>query len=110
MSKVQYLDNSQLIELFPGGKIPHVDLLIIDVRAPGEYAEEHIEGSINLPLDEFIGFDKASYKDKVLIFHCKGGVRTKSNQHILETLASKESWCLDGGIEQWKSCGFKVVK
>ncbi|HCY39704.1 MAG TPA: hypothetical protein DHV02_07545 [Neisseriales bacterium] len=110
MSKIEYLDDEQLKSMFPNGVVSDADVLIIDVRSPGENAAEYIEGSTNIPLDELMSFDRNKYKDKTLVFHCKGGVRTKANQHVLESLASKQSFCFDGGIEQWKSCGHPIKK
>lgn len=110
MSKIEYLNDDQLKEMFPNGTAIASDIVIIDVRSPGENAAEYIDGSINIPLDEFLSIDRSKYKDKTLVFHCKGGVRTKSNQHVLESIASKQSFCFDGGIEQWKKCGHPIKK
>lgn len=110
MSKIEYLNDDQLKEMFPNGTAIASDIVIIDVRSPGENAAEYIDGSINIPLDEFLSIDRSKYKDKILVFHCKGGVRTKSNQHVLESIVSKQSFCFDGGIEQWKKCGHPIKK
>lgn len=108
MSKVSFIDSEQLQELFPSGTPAQDDLVIIDVRTPAEYAQEHIVGSVNLALDDLAHVEKNQFKDKTLVFHCKGGLRTKNNVHLLEMFNSKLSYCLSGGIEQWKACGFKV--
>lgn len=110
MSKIEYIDDVKLLELFSSSDNSNSDLVIVDIRNQGEYAAEYIEGSVNIPLDELLSSDKHQFKDKVIVFHCKGGVRTKANQHILETFFSKQSLCLEGGIEQWKNCGLPVKK
>lgn len=110
MSKIEYIDEAKLVELFPNGSNKNPDIVIVDIRNPGEYAAEYIDGSVNIPLDELLSSDKQQFKDKTIVFHCKGGVRTKANQHILEAFASKQSLCIDGGIEQWKSCGHPIKK
>ena len=109
MSKIQYLDDASLKSRFPAG-VSNDDTVIIDVRAPLEAMVERIACSINLPLDEMPLCDKSKFAGKTLVFHCKGGVRTRNNQTLLEQFDSSESYCMDGGIEQWKNCGFKVVK
>lgn len=106
MSKVLYIDDGKLEKLFTS---KFNEVVIIDIRNPGEYSVEYIDGSINLPLDELLTADKNQFKDRVILFHCKGGIRTRANQHLLEAFASKESLCLEGGIDQWKNCG-KPVK
>lgn len=110
MSKLEYIDDATLATLFPSGKLQHPDMVIIDIRSADEYAVECIEGSINIPLDDLLFSDKNKFKDKVILFHCKGGVRTKANEHILEAFNSARSLCLSGGIEQWKKCGNRVKR
>ncbi len=107
MSKVLYIDDGKLEHLFTS---VFGEIVIVDIRNPGEHAIEYIDGSINLPLDELLTADKNQFKNKVILFHCKGGVRTRSNQHLLEAFASKGSLCLEGGIDQWKSCGKPVIQ
>ena len=36
MSKIEYLDDEQLKSMFPNGVVSDADVLIIDVRSPGE--------------------------------------------------------------------------
>lgn len=108
MSKIKYLDDATLLGMFPNKINDKDNIVIVDIRNPGEYSVEYIEGSINIPLDELLSSDKQQFKDKTIVFHCKGGVRTKANQHILEAFASVESLCLEGGIDQWKNCKLKV--
>lgn len=107
-SNFEYLDDAQLKSMFPNGSNPDENVVIVDIRSTGEYAAEYIAGSVNLPLDELLTQDKNQFKEKVVVFHCKGGVRTKNNQHILEMFATKKSYSMAGGIEQWKSCNQPV--
>ena len=110
MSKINYLDDVSLKNMFPDGKLTNDKIIVIDVRSPGEVASEYIAGSQNLPLDEIEAYDKNEFKDKTIVFHCKGGVRTRNNQHFLEQFASIASYCMNGGIEQWKNCGYEVKR
>lgn len=110
MSKIEYVDNATLVEMVSENGEISADVVIVDIRNPSENAAEYIDGSVNIPLDELLSSDKQQFKDKVILFHCKGGVRTKANQHILEAFNSKQSLCLEGGIEQWKNCGRPVKK
>jgi len=87
------------------GKPKNENTVIIDVREPDEYAKEHIEGSINIPLAKLQSFDFSPYQNATLIFHCKLGSRTKQAAHILANIPCKQAYCLDGGIEQWKQMG-----
>jgi rhodanese-related sulfurtransferase len=54
------------------------NLIIIDVRKPVEFAEGHVNGAVNIPLNDFT--DPASMAniqdDQNLYVHCQGGYRS----------------------------------
>ena len=54
------------------------NLIIVDVRKPVEFAEGHINGAVNIPLNDFT--DPASMAniqdDQNLYVHCQGGYRS----------------------------------
>jgi rhodanese-related sulfurtransferase len=59
--------------------------MIIDVRSPGEFSSGHIDGSINIPLDEIAKkAPELEKKNKVLITVCRSGNRSGSAKAILE--------------------------
>lgn len=74
--------------------------LIIDVRTVVEFEEEHIEGSINIPLD--IVTDSATYlsKYKSIILVCKSGGRSLKAKKRLEEECFLKNLYNGGG---WKS-------
>lgn len=82
--------------------------VIIDIREPSEYAREHIPGSLNIPSTELNKKDFSGDKDKIAVFHCKLGNRTRSFQTALSNTGFKEIYCMEGGIEQWKKCGLPI--
>ena len=44
--------------------------LVIDVRSPGEFAEEHLEGALNIPVGELEGrLDELGPKDRALVVY-----------------------------------------
>ncbi len=58
------------------GRFRQEKLFIIDVRKPGEFQAEHIEGAINIPLD-FINNHLAEVpKTGSVYLHCAGGYRS----------------------------------
>ncbi len=80
--------------------VDYVELLkrgaiIVDVRTPGEYAQGHIKGSMNIPLDS-IRSKVAEFKskNKPVITCCRSGARSGSAKSIL-TDAGVE--CYNGG-------------
>jgi len=63
--------------------LPSEDM-IIDVRRPGEYTSEHLEGVPSIPLD-FINDRMDEFpKDKSLVLHCAGGYRSMIAASILK--------------------------
>lgn len=59
--------------------------VIIDVRKPGEFASEHVDGAINVPLD-FINEELAQFpKNDAFIIHCAGGYRSMIAASILKS-------------------------
>jgi len=57
---------------------------LVDVRSPGEFAEGHIKGSTNIPLDHIqqkLGLFKA--KGNIIVF-CRSGARSAQAKSILE--------------------------
>lgn len=60
--------------------------IILDVRSRGEYASGHINGSINIPVDELANqLNKLKDKNKTIITCCASGMRSGSAKNILES-------------------------
>jgi len=76
---------------------------VIDVREPGEFAEERISGAINLPLSTFDPTRvPRSTPDHVVVMQCKMGSRSmRASSQLLEH-GWAEVFNLQGGIEHWK--------
>lgn len=71
--------------------VPYKELLekgavIIDVRTPGEFASGHIQGSINIPLDQIPG-EVATIREKypVVITCCRSGNRSAVAKQYLDS-------------------------
>jgi len=59
--------------------------VIIDVRTPGEFADGHIEGSINICLDRITqNIDKIKKYDKAVIAVCRSGARSGNATNFLK--------------------------
>lgn len=57
---------------------------LVDVRSPGEFAEGHVKGSVNIPLDR-IQNELAKFKNKKnIIVFCRSGNRSSQAKSILE--------------------------
>ena len=76
--------------LFGGGTTANLQSIIddgaflVDVRTPGEFAEGHVVGSVNIPLDTVPNeLEKFKNKKNIIVF-CRSGNRSGQAKTILE--------------------------
>ena len=81
-----------------------------DIRGADEYAREHIRGARHLSLDQLNAAGPELVGSKAVIFHCRGGQRTRMNEARLAGCVSCEAYMLEGGIDAWKAEGLEVEK
>ncbi|MBT1688385.1 MBL fold metallo-hydrolase [Dawidia soli] len=75
------------------------ELQIFDVRKPGEFEAEHIEGAVNTPLD-FLNDHLASIpKEGDIYLHCAGGYRSMVAASILKARGWNNIIDVDGGFK-----------
>lgn len=90
-------------------RLDNNQVLLIDVREPGEFSAERIPGARLMPLSKF---DPKSIPDtdKEVVLYCRSGKRSEiAAQRLLE-----EGWRsvtnLKGGITSWKAAGLPIDK
>jgi len=77
-------------------------LTIIDVRSPEEYAEKHIPGALNIPLDEIEIRSNELSKQAIIITACgKGGGRSAQAAEKLKQRGFIKAIFLCGGTFGW---------
>lgn len=79
--------------------------VILDVRTKSEYADGHISGSINIPVDR-LGSSLSQLKDKnkPIITCCASGMRSATAKRILQS--NGYSQVFNGG--GWGSLRYKL--
>ena len=77
--------------------------LIVDVRRPDEYAEEHIAGAINVPNEtiEDEAPEALPDKEQLLLVYCRRGNRSKEASQKLADMGYTNVYEF-GGIETWE--------
>ena len=82
--------------------------LIVDVRRADEYADGHIPGAVNVPLDDILEgqVDLLPDKEQTLLVYCYAGRRSKTAAEKLAELGYKNAYEF-GGIVDWPG---EVVK
>jgi rhodanese-related sulfurtransferase len=76
-----------------------IENIIIDVRTPQEFAEGHIEQSVNIPLDRITGRTGELRRYKKITVVCLSGKRSNEAKKLLETSGFTNVY--DGG--SWES-------
>jgi hydroxyacylglutathione hydrolase len=80
----------------------NLNVKVIDVRKPGEFIAEHIDGAQNLPLD-FINDLMAEFpRDETMYLHCQGGYRSVIAASILKARGMHNLIDIAGGFDQIK--------
>jgi rhodanese-related sulfurtransferase len=105
---MQYVTIKNLQQQY-GDLAKKANLTFVDVRNPEEYQHEHIQGSINMPIDGFSKEKLAAYQNNTLVFLCRSGNRTKINEHIFEAIQCTNKVCLEGGLMAWKNAKLPVI-
>ena len=58
---------------------------LVDVRTPGEFAAGHIDGAVNIPVQEIAErMDEIGKRDEPVVLYCRSGARSGRAKRILE--------------------------
>ena len=86
--------------------------VILDVRSPEEYAEGHLANAKNIDFKATDFAEKVGKlkKSKSYLVYCRSGHRSASAVEIMKSQSFKTIYNLDGGITQWTTDKYPVVK
>lgn len=74
---------------------------LVDVRSAAEYDEKHIDGAINIPVDELASrAGELGSKDQPVVLYCKSGRRADRAAESLRGAGYTKVETL-GGMENW---------
>ena len=82
--------------------------LAIDVRAPREREQRHIEGSLSMPLNHLARDLKALPRDRALLVYCAGGYRSSIAASLLKASGFDSVCEIAGGLAAWESANLPV--
>lgn len=79
---------------------------VVDVRSPREFSSGHLLQALNFPLDELEGLlpQRIKDRDRVILVHCRTGLRSKKARQRLLSIGYKNVFDL-GSYER----AFKIV-
>ena len=86
------------------------DMVILDVRTPGEYAKGKIAGSINLPVDRVAKEVEKTIpdKEKTVYVYCLSGSRSVFAADTMIKLGYKKVFDLKSGLLSWRVSNFPL--
>ncbi|WP_288254837.1 rhodanese-like domain-containing protein [uncultured Hydrogenophaga sp.] len=86
--------------------------VVVDMSDAKEFAEGHIVGAKNLPLDELEAKLPGAVKNKALpvIFVCPNGARANRAVAVAKKLGYENAQSLTGGMGAWRTAGLPVEK
>jgi rhodanese-related sulfurtransferase len=99
---------TQLAALDPktvADRIKNRTLTLVDIREADEYAREHIDGAVSLPLSKLESAHLKLEHVKDVVFQCRSGARTGANCARLAAVANGQAYVMEGGLEAWKKAG-----
>lgn len=88
------------------------DILLLDVRTPQEYANAHLDSSINVPVDEIskkiekIITDKA----KTIYVYCLSGARSSQAVNEMIKRGYSHVYSMKNGMLAWRIKGYPIYK
>ena len=83
--------------------------LVLDVRAPREWAGKHIEGSLNFPLNHLQERIAEIPRDRRIAVQCAGGYRSSIAASILQQYGITNLVEMAGGLAAWEAAGLPVI-
>ncbi|KRS13911.1 sulfurtransferase [Roseovarius atlanticus] len=80
-------------------------IVLIDVRTIPEYAFQHIEGALLLPMPFFDAHKLPGQSDKRIVLHCGSGVRSEKMARACIEAGIDRIAHMEGGFGAWKEAG-----
>jgi rhodanese-related sulfurtransferase len=82
------------------------DVVLVDVREPGEYRNAHIEGAVLHPLS---AFDPSALPAGAIILQCGVGKRSRMAAELCAEAGVTVAGHLAGGLSAWAAAGLPLV-
>jgi rhodanese-related sulfurtransferase len=103
------VDPEDVTERQHGGE----QMLIVDIRTPGAYKDEHIFGACNVPFASLARMPRGLSKTRTLVLYCTcpeehGSFQAAATLH--DRFGFSKLVVLRGGLDAWREAGYKVVE
>ena len=105
LKRTERITAQSLSEMTSSNDPPH----ILDVRRPGEWTLNHIDGSVNIPLNHLNERYVEIPNDKELVVYCTSGYRSSIAASLLEKNNFINVSDLVGGISAWGATNIQTL-
>lgn len=106
VGKIETLTAADLATRLGQGKVQ-----LIDVRTAEEFAQGHIAGAINLPLDSFDPKAlPAAQSGQQIVLYCRSGRRSGIATERMIAAGAAQARHLEGGILAWQAAGLPLAQ
>ncbi len=82
------------------------NFVLVDVRAPAEFEENHIEGAVNIPVADLRTRYNELPKDGQIVLICSSGNRSSLGTSILEQHGFTKLFNVAGGMTGYSAAGY----
>lgn len=84
------------------------DIVIVDVRTPGEWNSGHAPNAMHIELIEFPRRIAEIPQEKTIALMCGSGVRSAIASSLLKRAGHRSLFNIQGGMQAWKSSGYTI--
>jgi rhodanese-related sulfurtransferase len=88
------------------------DMLLVDVRTPGEFSMGHVPGAVNIPHTELVERlgEVRTHDAKQVVLYCESGRRANIAEGILQQAGLDNIRHLEGDMAAWRQSGLPIEK
>ena len=109
----RYYEDHQALEAIDAAdlkqRLEAREVVLIDVRPAEEYAAGHIQGAVNVPLDQLPAWSRRLPKGQTVVAYCRGPYCVLSVRAVLMLKgAHRRALRLADGVRDWRSRGYRA--
>ena len=86
--------------------VNEANIVLVDVRAPSEFEENHIKGALNIPVADLRTRHGELKKDDRIVLICSSGNRSSLGTSILEQKGFTNLFNVVGGMTGYSAAGY----
>lgn len=97
------MDNFECIDIFHAEALIDKGAVVVDIRDPQSYQQNHIKNAIHLNNETLHDFIQSADMDNPVIVCCYHGFSSQSAASFLIQQGFDKVYSLDGGFELWQA-------